>query len=81
MFLTSNCFFMCLFIMGELFLWTRGMKYQECPFKKEPEVREVFAFTCDTREGWKSFLAMKVWNSTGSALRSEGLSMVNVCYG
>lgn len=45
------------------------------------EDRKLLVATCDTRNGWKEFHAMKVWNITGENLRREGLSMKNVCKG
>ena len=58
-----------------------SVNYQPCPYKVEPETREVRVFTCDTRKGWREFLALRVWNVTGLALRDEGLQMINVCSG
>lgn len=56
-------------------------RYQSCPMKKEEEKRVLYVATCDTRSGWKEFMALKLWNVTGEGLRNEGLSMQNVCKG
>lgn len=43
--------------------------------------RNLLVMTCDTRNGWKEFNALKLWNVTGWNLKKEGLPMVNVCRG
>ena len=49
--------------------------------KTEKETRQLYVATCDTRRGWREFQALKVWNATGLSLRSNGLTMINVCRG
>ena len=58
-------------------------KFLPCPVvsKSTPEHRRLFVATCDTRSGWKEFVALKVWNSTGTLLRTQGVQMSNVCTG
>lgn len=55
--------------------------YVSCPFKSKQETRRLNVLTCDTRNGWKEFVYMKPWNLTGNALRTQGVSMSNVCKG
>ena len=58
-----------------------SIPYSPCPLSSQRENRRLFVFTCDTRNGWKEFVYMKPWNLTGEALRSQGVSMINVCKG
>lgn len=55
--------------------------YTSCEIQNGNEIRKLFVVTCDTRAHWKEFMAMKVWNITGSQLRDNGLHMINVCKG
>lgn len=55
--------------------------YSNCPLETEPEARQLFIATCDTRSAWKEFQAMKIWNVTGGYLRERGIHMKNVCKG
>jgi endogenous inhibitor of DNA gyrase (YacG/DUF329 family) len=58
-----------------------AVKYVECPTKAEPERRQLYVATCDTRSAWKEFQALKIWNVTGQYLRNDGIHMKNVCKG
>jgi len=59
-----------------------GIGHGAQPFKACPpssnyktEKRRLFVATCDSRDGWKEFMALKTWNVTGFNLRtgtSEG---------
>jgi hypothetical protein len=60
---------------------TWSMKYVPCPRKTGVEKRQLHVATCDTRTGWKEFMALKVWNVTGVSLRKQGIEMKNVCSG
>lgn len=57
------------------------MRYLPCTNNVKEEKRQLFAATCDSRSGWKEFMALKIWNVTGAALRQEGIPMENVCKG
>jgi hypothetical protein len=58
----------------------RGAKYVVCP-SVNTATRVLHVFTCDSRSGWKEFMALKTWNVTGETLRKNGLIMMNVCAG
>ena len=58
-----------------------ALKYEPCKIQSHEEKRRLFVATCDTRSGWKEFNALKTWNMTGQELRSEGVSMTNLCSG
>jgi hypothetical protein len=60
---------------------SNGVDYKACPTSTAPETRELYVATCDTRAGWKEFMAMRSWNVTGEPLRQQGLPMINVCKG
>ena len=71
--------FICFFLYSLSFTW--GVSYTPCPLSSQRENRRLFVFTCDTRNGWKEFVYMKPWNLTGEVLRTQGVSMINVCKG
>jgi len=60
-------------------------KFVPCPVDPSRAAREhrrLYVATCDTRSGWKEFIALKVWNVTGHQLRTRGrVHMKNVCTG
>mmetsp|Transcript_24342 Transcript_24342/g.54177 ORF Transcript_24342/g.54177 Transcript_24342/m.54177 type:complete len:349 (+) Transcript_24342:146-1192(+) len=58
----------------------RNRDYHPCPMSTQQENRILHVATCDTRSGWKEFMALKWWNVTGEALRSD-VHMLNVCRG
>lgn len=58
-----------------------AMHPYECTVPSSAGDRKLVVATCDTRQGWKEFNALKVWNVTGRSLRLDGISMVNVCQG
>jgi hypothetical protein len=59
-----------------------SLKYESCvPKAGVVEKRRLFVATCDTRSGWKEFNSLKAWNNTGFLLRSQGVTMSNVCSG
>jgi hypothetical protein len=62
---------------------TLSVPYQPCPKSSITEIRDLYVATCDSRGGWKEFMAMKVWNASGFALRNSpnNIKMVNVCKG
>ncbi len=62
--------------------------YKEClpTIKAEDEIRELFVATCDSRSGWKEFMAIRAWNATSYPLSAKDktinqkpVSMVNAC--
>lgn len=67
-----------LFLLFELLV---SVRYSPCTYNDKKENRKLFVATCDTRAGWKEFMALKLWNVTGSALREQGVPMTNVCKG
>jgi hypothetical protein len=63
---------------------TKGaMPYKACGHSQAPEVRDLYVASCDSRGGWKEFMAMKTWNATGHPLRTgaNNIAMSNVCKG
>lgn len=68
-------------LMAPYVLCTVFEAYKPCEITPREENRELYAITCDTRIGYKSVNAMKVWNITGHLLRQDGVTMANVCYG
>ena len=65
-------------------------KYKACESAPGPEKRDLFVATCDSRSGWKEFMATKTWNVTGYPLREgsagsgalsmqSSIPMTNVC--
>jgi hypothetical protein len=73
----------CLLLLQILFLLhpSGAVKYVPCEVTKHVENRELHVATCDSRDGWKEFMALKVWNITGEALRKQGVKMENACKG
>mmetsp|Transcript_21946 Transcript_21946/g.36750 ORF Transcript_21946/g.36750 Transcript_21946/m.36750 type:complete len:377 (+) Transcript_21946:48-1178(+) len=56
--------------------------YRFCPLKQGAEERILYVATCDTRSGWKGFMALRNWNVTSEVLRiNHGINMTNVCSG
>jgi hypothetical protein len=64
----------------------------KAPSSVELEVRDLHVATCDSREGWKEFMALRTWNATGyplhtidastndATLNPQGsIPMTNVC--
>jgi hypothetical protein len=43
----------------------RNRDYHSCPMSDQPEPRILHVATCDTRSGWREFMALKWWNVTG----------------
>jgi hypothetical protein len=60
---------------------TQSVKYERCSPQPHEEKRRLFVATCDTRTGWKEFISLKTWNTTGFALREQGVTMSNICSG
>ena len=58
-----------------------SLTYLPCKPKLHEETRRLYVATCDTRTGWKEFVSLKTWNITGHSLRTQGVSMTNVCSG
>lgn len=58
-------------------------KYVPCAStENEAAGRVLHALTCDSRSGWKEFMALKTWNITSEHLRTtDKLHMINVCTG
>lgn len=76
----SIALLLCLWLVVRIDAST-AVKYTECAKKTEPERRQLYVATCDTRSGWKEFQALKIWNITGQYLRNDGIHMKNVCKG
>lgn len=77
----SNYFIVLAVIFTFKVLLLHSIKYESCIIKPHEETRRLFVATCDTRSGWKEFISLKTWNITGYSLRSQGVSMTNVCSG
>ena len=51
---------------------TKGaMPYKACGHSQAPEVRDLYVASCDSRGGWKEFMALRNWNVTGYELRQK----------
>jgi hypothetical protein len=65
---------MCVFIHGG------AIPYKPCPLTNTVETRSLYVATCDSRGGWKEFMALRTWNVTGYELRRQhNVPMINVC--
>ena len=65
-------------------VYVNSVKYAPCVSEvssESKETRRLFVATCDTRSGWKEFVSLKMWNTTGHNLRNDGVVMKNVCTG
>jgi hypothetical protein len=78
---TLLVFYFLLTLYCQQFWNVNSVKYQPCTPKPHQENRRLYVATCDTRSGWKEFMALKVWNTSSYVLQKKGLNMRNVCTG
>jgi hypothetical protein len=87
--LLAGTFILGIFISATI---AKTSEYSSCkPSRNGPEKRDLHIATCDSRDGWKEFMALRTWNVTGYSLATDvadeiknpqgSLPMMNVCKG